>query len=155
MRQAVPMMTATLANADHAGMPAPNLFALDAGYWSNDNLTAPGPDRLIAPGKNRTMLTELRVNGYATGDPPPHATPADTMRHRLKTQTGAETYAQRSPTVEPVFGDLKHNRGITTFQRRGQPAANSEWNLIHATGNLHTLYRHLRTTKTDPEGPTP
>jgi transposase len=159
---ATPMMTTAAANAERAGLGTIDLFALDAGYWSDDNLTAPGPDRIIAPGKNRVMLTELRTNGYATGQPPPDASPADRMRHRLQTQTGAESYAQRAPTVEPVFGDTKHNRGITTFQRRGTPAVDNEWKLIHATGNLLTLHRHTRdprpdhppTTTTDQPTPT-
>jgi hypothetical protein len=90
------------------------------------------------------MLTELRANGYATDEPPPQASPADRMRHRLRTQTGAHSYAQRAPTIEPVFGDTKHNRKITTFQRRGKPAVDNEWKLIHATGNLLTLHRHTR-----------
>ena len=144
VRLGVPMMQAAVANTEHAGLGTIDLFALDAGYWSDDNLTAPGPDRVIAPGKNRTMLAELRTNGYATNEPPPDATPAERMRHRLRTQAGAHSYAQRAPTVEPVFADTKHNRGITTFQRRGKTAANSEWNLIHATGNLLTLHRHTR-----------
>jgi transposase len=144
MHQAVPMMSTAVANAQRAGLGTLELFALDAGYWSDDNLTAAGPDRLIAPGKNRTMLAELRVNGYATGQAPPDASPADRMRHRLRTQAGAESYAQRAPTVEPLFGDTKHNRGITTYQRRGTPAADNEWKLIHATTNLRTLHRHAR-----------
>jgi transposase len=144
LRLAIPMMAAAVANAAHAGLGTIDLFALDAGYWSDDNLTAPGPDRLIAPGKNRVMLTELRATGYATGQPPPDASPADRMRHRLRTQTGAQSYAQRAPTIEPVFGDTKHNRRITTFHRRGKPATDNEWKLIHATGNLLTLHRHTR-----------
>jgi transposase len=144
MHQAVPMMNTAVANTERAGLGTPELFALDAGYWSDDNLTADGPDRLIAPGKNRTMLAELRTNGYATGQAPPDASPADQMRHRLRTQAGAESYAQRAPTVEPLFGDTKHNQGITAFQRRGKPAADDEWKLIHATTNLRTLHRHTR-----------
>jgi transposase len=147
VRLATPMMDTAVVNTDRAGLGTIDLFALDAGYWSDDNLTAPGPDRLIAPGKNRVMLTELRTNGYATDQPPPDASPADRMRHRLRTQTGAESYAQRAPTVEPVFGDTKHNRKITAFQRRGEPAADTEWKLIHATGNLLTLHRHTRQSR--------
>ncbi|MEN3319444.1 MAG: hypothetical protein V7643_2845 [Mycobacterium sp.] len=142
--QAIPMMNTTQANTQQAGLGTIDLFAFDAGYWSQDNLTAPGTDRLIAPGKNRTMLTQLRTNGYATGPPPPDASPEQQMRHRLQTQTGAENYAQRAPTVEPVFGDMKHNRAITTLHRRGTTAADNEWKLIHTTGNLRTLHRHIR-----------
>ena len=142
VHQATPMMHAAVTNATHAGMTPIGVLVFDAGYWSHNNLTTPGPDRLIAPTKNHTMLAELRTHGYTTGPPAPDATPAQAMRHRLKTEPGAHTYAQRASTVEPVFGNHKHNRHITNFHRRGLAAADSEWKLIHATGNLTALHRH-------------
>src|SRR5262249_56037779 len=48
-QQAVPMMTTAVANAQRAGLGTPELFALDAGYSSQHNLTAPRPHPLIAP----------------------------------------------------------------------------------------------------------
>lgn len=144
VKQAIPMMSAATSNAEQAGLGSPRRFVFDAGYFSEDNLTAPGPDRLIALTKNHTRIADLRANGYATGDPAPDATPAEAMRHRLRTQDGADSYAQRAPTVEPVFGEIKHGRGFGTFQRRGLTAVDSEWKLIHATGNLRVLHRHTR-----------
>jgi hypothetical protein len=44
--------------------------------------------------------------------------------------------------VEPVFAQIKANRGIGRFKRRGQAAVRSEWRLITATHNLLKLYRH-------------
>jgi transposase len=151
IHQAVPMMTAAAANAEHAGLGTIDLITLDAGYWSDENLTAPGPDRLIACAKTRIMLADLRANGYATDNdaPPPEASPADKMRHRLRTHTGAHAYAQRAATVEPAFGDLKHNRNLTSFQRRGTPAVNSEWKLVNLAANLRTLHRHTHDPRND------
>jgi len=154
VKQATPMMTTATTNAEQAGLGTPTLFVFDAGYFSQENLTTPGPDRLIAPDKNHTRITDLRTNGYTTNDPPPDATPAEAMRHRLKTETGANHYAQRAPTVEPVFGEIKHGRNFRTFQQRGLTAVNAEWKLIHATGNLRVLHRHLHTT-TPPKPPPP
>jgi transposase len=155
VKQAVPMMNLATTNAAQAGMGSIGIIVFDAGYWSEDNLTTPGPDRLIAAGKNRTLLADLRTHGYTTSPAPPDASPADTMRHRLKTHTGAHTYAHRAPTVEPVFAEHKHGRNITGFHRRGLPAADSEWKLIHATGNLATLHRHhTKTTQTSRNHPT-
>jgi Transposase DDE domain len=45
-------------------------------------------------------------------------------------------------TLEPVFGQLKFNRQIRRFQRRGRAACRSEWRLIAATHNLLKLHRH-------------
>jgi hypothetical protein len=46
--------------------------------------------------------------------------------------------------VEPVFGQIKANRGIERFKRRGLAAARSEWRLVAATHNLLKLHRHSR-----------
>ena len=47
----------------------------------------------------------------------------------------------RSCSVEPLFGQTKHARGIRRFTRRGLPAVQAEWKLIAATSNLLKLYR--------------
>jgi hypothetical protein len=44
--------------------------------------------------------------------------------------------------VEPVFAQIKANRRIDRFRRRGLAAARSEWRLIAATHNLLKLHRH-------------
>ena len=44
--------------------------------------------------------------------------------------------------IEPVFANTKFNRRIDRFQRRGRPAARSEWRLITATHNLLKLHKH-------------
>jgi hypothetical protein len=48
--------------------------------------------------------------------------------------------------IEPVFADLKFNRKINRFQRRGHAAARSEWRLAAATHNLLKLHKHRTTT---------
>ena len=73
--------------------------------------------------------------------------------------------------IEPVFGQIKENRGIRRFQRRGFNACASEWKLIAASHNLRKLYRHQQprrspapvgrsplseaSPKSDQPGPTP
>jgi hypothetical protein len=64
------------------------------------------------------------------------------MRRRLSTDHGRELYAQRKITVEPVFGQIKYNRRIDRFMRRGRSAAQSEWRLVTATHNLLKLHSH-------------
>jgi Transposase DDE domain len=46
------------------------------------------------------------------------------------------------PMIEPVFAQIKANRGIRRLKRRGRAAALSEWRLIAATHNLLKLHRH-------------
>ena len=64
------------------------------------------------------------------------------MRERLSTEDGKELYAQRKKTVEPVYGQIKYNRRIDRFMRRGRAAAQSEWRLVAATHNLLKLHSH-------------
>ena len=52
-----------------------------------------------------------------------------------------DLYSRRKWMVEPVFAQIKANRGIGRFKRRGRAAARSEWRLIAATHNLLKLYR--------------
>jgi hypothetical protein len=41
-----------------------------------------------------------------------------------------------------VFGQIKYNRHIDRFMRRGRAAAQSEWRLVTATHNLLKLHSH-------------
>lgn len=110
----------------------------DAGYLSEDNLTLPGPDRLIALGKARNMRVEP-VPGPAPGE---HASALDQMAHRLSTPEGLASYRRRGATVEPVNGHLKDRRGLRRFARRGLTAVNSELHFAAAVTNLMKLYNH-------------
>ncbi|MBV9607312.1 MAG: transposase [Solirubrobacterales bacterium] len=64
------------------------------------------------------------------------------MRDKLSTDRGRELYRQRKITIEPVFGQIKYNRHIDRFMRRGRSAARSEWRLVTATHNLLKLHSH-------------
>jgi transposase len=113
----------------------------DAGYLSEDNLTAKGPDRLIATGKHHEVSRDARDHP-TQGPPPPGASPIERMRHRLRTPEGHATYKRRSATVEPVIGHLKDQTGLRRFSRRGLTAAASELNLAAAVVNLLKLRNH-------------
>jgi transposase len=140
--QCIPMMAAVEANLAAADVAEPvGTMLFDAGYLSEDNLTATGPDRLIATAKTWQLRRAAKADGYTIGDPPPDASPIEAMEHRLRSQEGAELYGLRQHTIEPIFGHTKHNRGFTRFVRRGLSAVNAEWQLIAATNNLLKLHR--------------
>jgi transposase len=124
------------------------LALADAGYDSDANLTCPGPDRLIAIAKAHKQRAAIREHGYTDGPPPPNATAREEMEHLLRTPQGAAAYKQRSGTIEPVFGNHKHNRGFRIFRRRGLPAAQSEWAFENFAGNILKLYQHHATPAT-------
>jgi hypothetical protein len=64
------------------------------------------------------------------------------MRRVLSTEHGGELYGRRKRMIEPVFGDMKFNRRLERFGRRGRSAARAEWRLITATHNLLKVWRH-------------
>jgi len=136
----IDLLTHTLTAAGIAGNA--ELVLADAGYWSQDNATAPGPDRLIATMKDHKQRAAARELGQTTGPPPPNATPIQEMEHLLRTAQGAAAYAKRSCLIEPVFGDRKHNRQTRSFRRRGLTAARTEWALLNLAGNMLKLYQH-------------
>lgn len=112
----------------------------DAGYWSEDNATVDGPDRLTATTKDWKQRQAARQLGTTHGDPPDDASPLEAMEHRLRTEQGAAAYAARSHTVEPVFA-VKANHDYRRFRRRGLQAARSEWALMATVHNLGKLHR--------------
>jgi hypothetical protein len=137
------MIEATEDMAQAAGITEEvGLVLADAGYWSEDNATAQGPERLIATTKDWKQRQAARELGNTTGPPPADASALEKMEHRLRTQEGAEAYAVRSYSVEPVFGDTKENRGFRRFVRRGLSAANSESSLIFTAHNLLKVFHH-------------
>jgi len=141
-----PMITTLTDTLTRANVPGEiELMLADAGYWSEQNATAAGPDRLIATLKDHKQRRAARDLGHTTG-PPPDSTPIEEMEHLLRTPQGAAAYAQRSCLIEPVFGNHKHNRQMRNFRRRGLNAVRSEWSLMHLAGNMLKLYQHNAAT---------
>jgi transposase len=127
-------------------------IVLDAGYHSEENLTADGPDRLIATGKHHDVERAARDAQTAPTAEPEHPEPAGTgpdgvaqadatqrNAQRLRTPDGITTYRRRGHIAETPHGHIKHNMGIRTLTRRGLPRATAEWKLICATFNLSRL----------------
>jgi transposase len=116
------------------------MVVADAGYLSIANLTADGPDRLIALGKRRDQERQAR-DQPTSGPPPAHADAREAMAHRLRTEHGMSIYRRRGVTVEPVNGHLKDRIGLRRFSRRGLAAATSELQLAAAVANMLKLHR--------------
>jgi transposase len=110
----------------------------DAGYNSDANLTATGPDRLIALGKERDQ-TRAWTDQPVDGPPPAEASPREANRHRLRTSDGRALYKRRGATVEPGIGNLK--KIIDRFSRRGLDNATNELYLAATAFNLMKIHR--------------
>ena len=107
----------------------------DAGYHSQANLEAPGPDRLIADGKTRDMAQQEP----ATGPPPEDATPVEASAHRLRTPEGRALCKRRAPDVEGLHSSLKDRIGLRRFSLRGPDNATSEFLFAGIAWNLRLL----------------
>ena len=62
------------------------------------------------------------------------------MTVRLARPAGRSVYRQRKAIIEPVFGDIKTNRRIGRFLRRGRDAIRAEWQWILTGHNLTILH---------------
>jgi transposase len=130
-----PMITAAERELQSAGVKdTPGVVLADAGYWSNghiDALRERGIVPIVAPDTTRDRPRKTRLGG-----------PYDFMRRVIASEPGGALYSQRQWMVEPVFAQIKSNRRIDRFKRRGLAAARSEWRLIATTHNLLKLHRH-------------
>jgi transposase len=125
---------------DQAGVGDPITVTLaDAGFWNTEHiqtLSARGIRMLVSPdNRRRTTPGKTRVNQQHYIQ----------MREQLSTDDGRALYKTRKSMIEPVFGQIKHNRRIDRFTRRGLAACRAEWRLVMATHNLlklHTRQAH-------------
>jgi transposase len=131
-----PMVTATLEELQRAGIDQlPEAVAADAGYWNEqhmDEVVAKHIPVLIPPDKG-SRGTPRR--GWTGGR-------YEWMRRVLWTELGERLYRKRAQTVEPLFGNTKHNNGVHRFHRRGRIKVRTEWRLLMMTHNLGKLHRH-------------
>jgi transposase len=128
---------------DHGDATIGTVLA-DNGYCSHANLTATGPDRLIATGNGRHVHTAATTDP-ATSPPPPDATALQAMRHRLRTPDGSALYKKRGATIEPINGHLKDRGNLRTFLLRGLYACKAELHLAALAHNLRHLHNLTRT----------
>jgi transposase len=143
-----PMMEETETTLAAAGSdPFDGVITADTGYRSAavcDALDPNGPTVLMPTKKEReTRKAARRPPARPDGPPPDDLSRAEQIDWMLDTAWGKETYKKRSATIEPVFGQNKHNRGVTSFQRCGLSAARSEWKLITMGHNARKLFRRV------------
>jgi transposase len=64
------------------------------------------------------------------------------MKERIDTPEGRARYGQRFATVEPVFGNLRANKGLDRFTLRGQAKVDGQWKLFCLVHNIEKLAHH-------------
>ena len=137
-----PVVEAALRELDQAGVrERPEIVLADAGYWHREQI-----ERVVSDGIQVLVPPDggLREGVRPGWDKGMYAF----MRRVLASEHGHALYKHRKATVEPVFAQIKFNRKINRFQRRGRAAALSEWRLVAATHNLLKLHNHWITIET-------
>lgn len=135
-----PMVTAAERELAAAGVAqSPGTVVADAGYWHQVQMEAVVGREvqvIIPPDATKRKGARPGWDGglYAF------------MRRVVASEAGGELYRKRQGMIEPVFAQMKFNRKIDRFQRRGRAAVRSEWRLIAATHNLLKLHSHQITT---------
>jgi transposase len=137
--QLAPMVTATLGELERAGIEQlPEAVA--AGYWNEQHM-----DEVVA---NQHIPVLVAPDKGTRGTPKRWLTSgrAAWMRSVLAAEHGQQRYRKRKQTVEPLFGNTKHNNGFYRFHRRGRTKVRLEWRLLMMTHNLTKIHRHQHAT---------
>jgi hypothetical protein len=135
-KQLLPMIAQIETNLEQK----PEKVSADAGYFSETNVTdesVKDVDLYVATGRDRHgEVVE------SSSDPPlAGASPKEAMRSKLRTEAGRAVYKMRKAIVEPVFGQIKEQRGFRRFSLRGKGNVSREWKLVCAVSNLLKLFR--------------
>lgn len=67
------------------------------------------------------------------------AHPSERMRQAIDSPGGRQLYSQRIGTVEPVFGNIRHNKRMTRLNHRGRAKVNTQWSLYCMVHNIEKL----------------
>jgi hypothetical protein len=66
----------------------------------------------------------------------------DQMKRRIDSPEGKARYGRRFATVEPVFGNLRHNKQLNRFTLRGRTKVDAQWKLYCLVHNIEKLAHH-------------
>jgi transposase len=64
------------------------------------------------------------------------------MKKAIDSPAGRALYGRRFATVEPVFGNIRYNKGLDRFTLRGQRKVDTQWKLFCLVHNIEKLAHH-------------
>lgn len=148
VRQLKPMVESAQRELAAAEIKArPETVLADAGYFNSTQivaLEAEGTEVLVATRSDSGRKRRAQDRGHLPAPKKPtKGSVRERMTQTLESEEVKRRYRRRGALVEPVFGNVKSNRGCDRFSRRGKVAARSEWRLFAATHNLLRLWRSL------------
>ena len=84
----------------------------------------------------RTPVRQVAI--FVKNQPSPHAA-TEQMKRAIDSARGRQLYSQRVGTVEPVFGNIRHNKHLSRFTLRGKAKVATQWNLYCLVHNIEKL----------------
>jgi hypothetical protein len=64
------------------------------------------------------------------------------MKRAIDSERGRALYGGRFATVEPVFANIRYNKGLDRFTLRGQRKVDTQWKLFCLVHNIEKLAHH-------------
>ncbi len=145
--QAEPVAPATLDHLARAGIERPKEASGEAqaipATLDNGSDSEAAVEALERLGFDPYIATERQRHhtpGAEASAPP--ATAQERLAAKVRTPQGRAWYARRKVIVEPVFGQIKEDRGFRRFLLRGLANIRGEWRWVCVTHNLLKLWRH-------------
>jgi hypothetical protein len=92
---------------------------------------------LLTPHKTKTRQVAF-FQGRADGQ----ESYTDKMKKLIDSPEGRSQYGRRFATVEPVFGNLRHNKRLNRFTLRGRKKVDAQWKLFCLVHNIEKLAHH-------------
>lgn len=88
-------------------------------------------------------MTKARQVSFFYGKTPGTALSySDRMKRAIDSERGRRLYGGRFATVEPVFANIRHNKGLDRFTLRGQKKVDTQWKLFCLVHNIEKLAHH-------------
>ena len=70
--------------------------------------------------------------------------PSEIMKRAIDSPEGRALYGRRFATVEPVFANIRYNKGLNRFTLRGQTKVDAQWKLFCLVHNIEKLANYGR-----------
>jgi transposase len=86
--------------------------------------------------------TPTRQVAFFLGKVPGSPSHTDRMKVKIDSDLGKQMITRRFATVEPVFGNLRHNKRLDRFTLRGRSKVDGQWKLYCLTHNIEKLAHH-------------
>jgi transposase len=67
---------------------------------------------------------------------------SELMKRAIDSPQGKALYGQRLGTVEPVFANIRYNKGLNRFTLRGREKVDAQWKLFCMVHNIEKLANH-------------